>query len=179
ANDYDGSSRVRWCSLAYWELCTRVGRVFPVSKSVENVFGDMPHGDGLSLGTLATQNEAECEVVKRTRAKIGFGLTLSREDDGVWLYNRGDFAVFVNSPTLTGPNRTTTIVHKVQPGYSVKIFDYAKSACYQSLQNPELLDGPIDHNSVRISFVKGWGPKYSRQVITSCPCWLEVLLVPR
>ncbi|VDM74344.1 unnamed protein product [Strongylus vulgaris] len=26
----------------------------------------------------------------------------------------------------------------------------------------------------RISFVKGWGPDYSRKTISECPCWIEV-----
>lgn len=38
--------------------------------------------------------------------------------------------------------------------------------------------GPVDTHSVRISFAKGWGPNYSRQEVTGCPCWLEVLLNP-
>lgn len=38
--------------------------------------------------------------------------------------------------------------------------------------------GPVDTNSVRISFVKGWGPNYQRNEVKSCPCWLEVLLSP-
>lgn len=38
--------------------------------------------------------------------------------------------------------------------------------------------GPVDVNSVRISFLKGWGQTYKRMDLKSCPCWLEVLLNP-
>lgn len=168
-----------WCSIAYWELRTRVGRLFPVTRNSVNVFSELPHGDGLCLATLADLNKIKTDSVLRTRDKIGLGVTISRESEGVWLYNRSDHPVFVNSPTLDQPNARTLTVYKVQPGYSIKIFDYRKSEYYRSCvaAGPaEQYDGPVDPNSVRVSFAKGWGPKYSRQFITSCPCWLEVLL---
>lgn len=114
------------------------------------------------------------------------GLTLSQEADGVWAYNRSESPIFVHSPTLDDPESRTLLVYRVPPGFCLNIFDRAKI-----LQLPcgggggggnqaagFVTSGPIDINSVRISFAKGWGPKYSRQEVTSCPCWLEVLLAP-
>lgn len=121
------------------------------------------------------------------------GLMLSQEADGVWAYNRSDSPIFVNSPTLGDPESRTLLVYRVPPGFCLNIFDRGKI-----LQLPYggggvggggggggggqaaafAASGPFDVNSVRISFAKGWGPKYSRQEVTSCPCWLEVLLAP-
>lgn len=116
---------------------------------------------------------------------------------GVWLYNRTDHPIFVNSPTLSPPPASTTTttttsltstlpsnvctVYKVPPSYSIQIFDFEKSRLYERLRDSSRQsDGPFDPYSIRISFAKGWGSTYSRQYITSCPCWLEVLLqVPR
>lgn len=103
----------------------------------------------------------------------GILLNQSR-DGGVWVYNRTENAIFVNSPTLDDPLRPNFSVIKVLPGYSIQVFDYAKSNLYERLR-PENL-GPFDPYSIRISFVKGWGNNYSRQVVTNCPCWLEILL---
>lgn len=175
----DPTFKAYWCKLAYWEMRTRVGRLFPVYKQSVNVFDDLLHGEGMCLGTLSKQHQTSNDAIRRTREKIGFGLCLSKEADGVWVYNRSEHAIFVNSPTLHPPSARSFVVYKVPPGHSIKIFDFDKSLYYQQLQDNQLLDGPFDPNSVRISFAKGWGPKYSRQVITSCPCWLEVLLVPR
>lgn len=175
----DGSSstaarRQFWCHLAYWELRQRVGRLFTVFESSVNVFQELPHGDGMCLGVL--QTNTDCESIRRTREKLGLGLTLSKEADGVWIYNRSDYPIFVNSPTLDVPNSRMFMVIKVQPGYSLKMFDYETSELLAQTRDPQFLDGPYDPNSIRISFAKGWGPCYSRQFITSCPCWLEVLL---
>ncbi|EFN63356.1 Mothers against decapentaplegic-like protein 6 [Camponotus floridanus] len=176
-----------WCTLAYWELGGRVGRLYPVEPSTVNVFDSLHDGDGLCLATL-TENHNALPTVQRTRSKIGLGLTLSQEADGVWAYNRSKSPIFVHSPTLDEPESRTLLVYRVPSGFCLNIFDRAKT-----LQLPYnggggggnggqtagfAASGPVDINSVRISFVKGWGPKYSRQEVTSCPCWLEVLLAP-
>lgn len=54
------------------------------------------------------------------------GVTLSRESDGVWLYNRSSSPVFVHSPTLCDMDSRTTTVHKVPPGHCLRAFDPLK-----------------------------------------------------
>ena len=163
-----------WCNVAYWELRQRVGRLLTVSEPTINIFQELPHGDGMCLSVL--QQVTKNDNVKRTREKIGFGITLSREGDGVWLFNRSSNPVFVNSPTLDIPNSRTLVVKRIPPGYCIKMFDYELSEVLERTRDPQLLDGPFDPNTIRISLAKGWGPRYSRQFITDCPCWLEVLL---
>lgn len=165
-------SRSHWCNVAYWEHRTRVGRLYPVYDSSLSIFYDLPQGTGLCLGLLPTSDHASSSV-QRARAKIGHGVLLSRENDGVWAYNRSQHPIFINSPTLEFPRCRSPTVTRVMPGYSVKMFDYEKSCQIGPQSHPE---GPYDPNSVRISFAKGWGPCYSRQFVTSCPCWLEILL---
>nr|KAF7420473.1 hypothetical protein H0235_010770 [Vespula pensylvanica] len=188
-----------WCTLAYWELGGRVGRLYPVEPLTVNVFDSLHDGDGLCLATLA-ENHVASPSVQKTRSKIGLGIMLSQEADGVWAYNRSESPIFVNSPTLDDPESRTLLVYRVPPGFCLNIFDRAKVIqlpSYTGSGNSRISSnnhnsngngnnnaasafssGPVDINSVRISFAKGWGPKYSRQEVTSCPCWLEVLLAP-
>uniref|UniRef100_A0A452S3J1 Mothers against decapentaplegic homolog n=1 Tax=Ursus americanus TaxID=9643 RepID=A0A452S3J1_URSAM len=170
----DASKPSHWCSVAYWEHRTRVGRLYAVYDQAVSIFYDLPQGSGFCLGQLKLERRSES--VRRTRSKIGFGIVLSKEPDGVWAYNRGEHPIFVNSPTLDAPGGRALVVRKVPPGYSIKVFDFERSGLLQHGPEPDAADGPYDPNSVRISFAKGWGPCYSRQFITSCPCWLEVLL---
>ncbi|XP_034648995.1 mothers against decapentaplegic homolog 6-like [Trachemys scripta elegans] len=161
-----------WCKLAYWEHRTRVGRLYAVHETSVNIFCELPQGSGFSLGQL--QAERRSAAVRRARSKIGRGLLLSRERDGVWTYNRSEHPIFVSSPTLGPPSARGPPVHKVLPGYSLQVFDYERAGGQSGWRRPG--DGPCDPNSIRISFAKGWGPCYSRQFITACPCWLEILL---
>ncbi|KAK6958687.1 mothers against decapentaplegic 6 [Biomphalaria glabrata] len=95
----------------------------------------------------------------------------------VWAYNASNFPIFVNSPTLDNPESPKSlVVKKVPPGYSIKIYDYARAELLEHTEARRKMrkDGPFDPCSVRISLAKGWGHNYSRQFITSCPCWLEV-----
>ncbi|XP_036161503.1 mothers against decapentaplegic homolog 6 isoform X1 [Myotis myotis] len=170
----DATKPSHWCSVAYWEHRTRVGRLYAVYDQAVSIFYDLPQGSGFCLGQLNLDQRSES--VRRTRSKIGFGILLSKEPDGVWAYNRGEHPIFVNSPTLDAPGGRALVVRKVPPGYSIKVFDFERSGLLQHGPEPDAADGPYDPNSVRISFAKGWGPCYSRQFITSCPCWLEILL---
>merc|ERR1719228_259558 len=176
------TGRVTWCTLAYWEERTRVGRLFQVRSPGVEVFSQLPRpsplGDALCLATLAANNLKPSESTLRTREKIGLGVILSHDERGVWAYNRTEVPIFVNSPTLDVPNSRTYSVFKIPPGYSMQIFNYELSKLYQRIRDPALLDGPFDPHAVRISFAKGWGPSYSRQFIDCCPCWLEILLLP-
>eukprot|EP00092_Neocalanus_flemingeri_P002608 GFUD01002795.1.p1 GENE.GFUD01002795.1~~GFUD01002795.1.p1 ORF type:complete len:442 (-),score=37.29 GFUD01002795.1:480-1805(-) len=178
----DSLGRVTWCTLAYWEERTRVGRLFQVRSGGVEVFSQLPRpsplGDAMCLATLATNNLKPSESTLKTREKIGLGVILSHDEQGVWAYNRTEVPIFVNSPTLDVPNSRTYSVFKIPPGYSLQIFNYEIAKLYQRLRDPSTLDGPFDPNAVRISFAKGWGPNYSRQFIDCCPCWLEILLVP-
>lgn len=71
------SGSVPWCQVAYWEGRERVGRLYPVCSSSLNIMGDTPHGDGLSLASLAAHSpNSPSDQVKRTREKIGLGKLL-------------------------------------------------------------------------------------------------------
>ncbi|XP_011608288.1 mothers against decapentaplegic homolog 6-like isoform X1 [Takifugu rubripes] len=188
--------RSHWCSVAYWEQRTRVGRLYPAFEPSLNIFYDLPQGTGLCLSQLHANayhtrrgspgghgqhshgsGGNSSSSVQQIRSKIGYGIMLSREPDGVWVYNRSQHPVFVHSPTLDPPSARGLSVKRVMPGFSLKVFDYEHSSWMaEHGVKPESQEGPWDPHSVRISFAKGWGPCYSRQFITSCPCWLEVLL---
>ncbi|KAJ8271968.1 hypothetical protein COCON_G00108270 [Conger conger] len=190
----DAAKQTHWCSVAYWELRSRVGRLYAVHEHSVSIFYDLPQGTGFCLGQLGLEQRGGCAgdgsggkargAVCRTRSKIGFGILLSREPDGVWAYNRSQHPIFVSSPTLDPPRCRGLPVLKVPPGYSAKVFDHHRSrpprnpTAPPASSAPDLAraEGPFDPNSVRISFAKGWGSCYSRQCITSCPCWLEILL---
>jgi len=160
-----------------------VGRLSPVFSPGVEVFAVQPKpppiGDALSLAQLAQgANHRPSEATLRTREKIGLGLILSHDDDGVWAYNRTEVPIFVNSPTLDLPNSRTFSVFKIPPGYTLQIFSWPVAQHYARIRDPLLHDGPFDPHAVRLSFAKGWGSKYSRQSVDCCPCWIEVLLRP-
>ncbi|XP_063172851.1 mothers against decapentaplegic homolog 6-like [Candoia aspera] len=162
-----------WCKLAYWEYRLRVGRLYPVHDENICIFSNLPNSSGFCLGQLASRSRSQ--AVRRTQAKIGRGLLLSQESGGVWAYNRSEYPLFVCSPTLGPVGSFSPAVHKVLPGYSIKVFDYERATSLAA-RGQGTSDGPHDGHTVRISFAKGWGPSYTRRFITSCPCWLEVLL---
>jgi len=179
----DGKDGSAWCHISYWELRHRVGQQVSVVNNWTHVCQDLPLGcDAVSLSVLQEQSSQSLPVqchelsdsdqaaVNRTRAKIGQGLMLSRESGSVWLYNCSKYPIFVRSPTfLQLPHLPSTpLVQRLPPGHCLCAFD---GDLIVKLAVDELSCG---HYSIQVSFAKGWGVDYSRQVITACPCWIEV-----
>ena len=169
--------RSHWCVVAYWEEKTRVGRLYGVQEPSLDIFYDLPQGNGFCLGQLNSDNKSQ--LVQKVRSKIGCGIQLTREVDGVWVYNRSSYPIFIKSATLDNPDSRTLLVHKVFPGFSIKAFDYEKAYSLQRPNDHEFMQQPWTGFTVQISFVKGWGQCYTRQFISSCPCWLEVIFNSR
>lgn len=170
--DRSACSKV-WCQIAYWELAQRVGEFFQAKKSAVNIYADGPldsSGESMCLRDLGGKRPPT-DAVQNTRLKVGLGVTLSLECGDVWIYNRSNVPIFVDSPTLA---ERLDRVCKVMPGYCLMAFETHRAqwlACKQS-QHSQL--GPIDRFSMKISFAKGWGNTYRRQDVMGCPCWLEV-----
>ncbi|XP_063815217.1 mothers against decapentaplegic homolog 7 [Pseudophryne corroboree] len=162
-----------WCVVAYWEEKTRVGRLYSVQENSLDIFYDLPQGNGFCIGQLNSDNKSQ--LVQKVRSKIGYGIQLTKEVDGVWVYNRSSYPIFIKSATLDNPDSRTLLVHKVFPGFSIKAFDYEKAYSLQRPNDHEFMQQPWTGFTVQISFVKGWGQCYTRQFISSCPCWLEVI----
>uniref|UniRef100_A0A8C7TEH4 Mothers against decapentaplegic homolog n=1 Tax=Oncorhynchus mykiss TaxID=8022 RepID=A0A8C7TEH4_ONCMY len=169
----ESGDRSHWCVVAYWEEKTRVGRLYSVQEPSLDIFYDLPQGNGFCLGQLSSDNKSP--LVQMVRTKIGYGIQLSREPDGVWVYNRSCYPIFIKSATLDNPDSRTLLVHKVFPGFSIKAFDFEKADSLQRPNDHEFTQQPRTGFTVQISFVKGWGQCYTRQFISSCPCWLEVI----
>ncbi|XP_075148035.1 daughters against dpp [Haematobia irritans] len=182
--DGEESRSPNWCEVAYWELSQRVGDRYPAETPTINIFSEKPYSseagyiEGMCLKDIIEKRTTPSpNDVQTTRQKIGLGVTLSQETDGVWLYNRSTVPIFVYSPTLTD---SMTRVCRVEPGDCLRAFDiYKAHSLVYSDQCPGVQTGPIDKFSMRISFAKGWGFSYKRPDVTRCPCWLEVLFRPQ
>uniref|UniRef100_A0A8D0F3A8 Mothers against decapentaplegic homolog n=1 Tax=Strix occidentalis caurina TaxID=311401 RepID=A0A8D0F3A8_STROC len=147
----DSGDRSHWCVVAYWEEKMRVGRLYSVQEPSLDIFYDLPQGNGFCLGHLNSDNKSQ--LVQKVRSKIGYGIQLTKEVDGVWVYNRSSYPIFIKSATLDNPDSRMLLVHKVFPGFSIKAFDYEKA---YSLQRPN------DHEFMQ----RAWGDE-SHMVIIS------------
>ncbi|XP_017873294.1 PREDICTED: mothers against decapentaplegic homolog 6 [Drosophila arizonae] len=162
-----------WCQIAYWELSQRVGDLFHARRLAVNIHTDGPvdcTGENMCLREFCGK-QTSSDAVQKTRLKIGLGVTLSLECGDVWIYNRSNVPIFVDSPTLA---ERLDRVCKLMPGYCLKAFETHRAQWLAEKQMEQTHLGPIDRFSMKISFAKGWGNMYRRQDIMCCPCWLEV-----
>ena len=129
------------------------------------------------------QEDTSDTSIMKCRSRIGMGISACKYQNGeVWIHNRSQHPIFVSqhAPPVNSFERSfvaqkhswRTRIRKMEPGYCLKLAD-RETLKYQTSGRSL---GPATFCTAQISFVKGWGPKYTRQSVMQCPCWLEILL---
>ena len=169
-----------WCTVSYYELNQHVGESFHASQPYVNVDGflDPSSSNRFCLGVLSNVNRTN--ESEQCRKLIGRGVRLYHMGGDVYAECLGENPIFVQSQICNIMNGFfPATVCKVLPGCNLKIFSHHEFANILARTVPEGYNAVFQLTkmcSIRISFVKGWGNEYRRQLVTSTPCWIEVRL---
>ncbi|KAJ1348897.1 MH1 domain [Parelaphostrongylus tenuis] len=172
-----------WATVSYYELNSRVGEYFKVYKNelIVDGFTDPNSDERICLGLLSNVNRNS--TIENTRRHIGKGISLVYTSDyDLYIQNLSESSIFVQSRNLNyNMHQEQTTVCRV-PAHSAAVCIFSNLVFQQMLQNAKMRGAEELHALqkvcfIRLSFVKGWGPEYPRQDVTSTPCWLEIQLL--
>jgi len=169
-----------WCSIAYYELNSRVGELFRVVSQTVTIDGftdPSKRDDRICLGLLSNVNRNS--TIDKTRKHIGKGIQLTYDKGDVFLSCLSN-AVFVQSRNFNYVSQThPTVVCKLVQGCQLKVFDHRVFGQLLGQSLSSRFEDAYELTkmcTIRVSFVKGWGVDYHRQDVTSTPCWIEIHL---
>jgi hypothetical protein len=184
--NYSGQQQEPWCRIHYAELNHKIGE--PFKSSSPQVFVDgftdpSIHNRRFSLGVISNINRNS--TIEMTRRAIRKGICLENQDDQIFVINLSEASIFFQSKNCNLENQLNkNAVVKIEPNQRQKIFDQKIfEGVVQEARNTtegnayERLFHLIEHCSIKMSFVKGWGSIYQRQDVTSTPCWIEICLL--
>lgn len=110
----------------------------------------------------------------------GRGLSISYSGNEVVVECLSESAIFVQSVFgNTSQQWHPAAVVKVPRNCAISVFNRQEFFRILEQYIPkgyESVNSLICSCFVRISFVKGWGKNYQRQLVTATPCWIEVKL---
>jgi hypothetical protein len=161
-----------WCRIDYFELDSRVGPMFEAKTSRPKIIVDGFTNPGNStdrfiLGRLSNVNRTS--EIDDARRHIGKGVELTCCNNGnVFVSNLSDKPIFVRSQNANyyhGSHPTT--VNKIMSGCSAKIFSqqhFNQLLAQAATSGFYSVMGLAKMCSIQMSFVKGWGVEYTRQV---------------
>ena len=172
-------SQTSWSSIHYYEFNERLGEAFNALRENDRIAIDgftAPlsrdlGGGRFSLGLFSNINRKP--DAEHARRLIGNGILLERQvEDGTAcsyvVHNASDYPVFVQSAACSLKNQwhKATVV-KVPADHKLQIFNERYFTDFMLMQKQRGYNEAancIKLCTIRISFVKGWGERYRRQV---------------
>lgn len=171
-----------WCSISYHEYDQRIGDKFHSNcwrvVSVDGYTQPLCT-DRFCIGGISNINRNQ--FTEWVRRRIGRGVRLTYVDGEVYVEGLSEASVYVSSPLLAEEHGEVIKEHvsKLTHGCSAKVFstqDFQKLLASAVSKGFEAVYKLTRACVIRVSFVKGWGPKYKRNLIYHTPCWVEVQL---